>query len=52
MSPIEKLLYQILQREGEDALTEAVFWATNDSPHCPESLRLQAALLTVLERRQ
>lgn len=52
MSPIEKLLHLILQREGEEALTELIFWSTNTDPHSPESLRLQAALLTVLERRQ
>ncbi|WP_250125515.1 hypothetical protein [Chroococcidiopsis sp. CCMEE 29] len=50
MSPVERLLYLILQRDGEDALTEVIFWATNESPHCPESLRLQQAMLKVLNR--
>jgi hypothetical protein len=50
MSPIEKLLYLIMQKDGEEALTELIFWSTNDQPHSPESLRLQQALLTVLDR--
>jgi len=50
LSPIEKLLYSILQREGEDVLTELIFWATNDQPDSPESLRLQQAMLKVLGR--
>jgi hypothetical protein len=50
MSPIEKLLHLILQKDGEDALTELVFWSTNDQPYSPESLRLQSAMLKVLGR--
>ncbi len=50
MTPVEKLLHLILQKDGEEALTELIFWATNDQPHSPESLRLQRALLTVLDR--
>jgi hypothetical protein len=50
MSPIEKLLHLILQKDGEEALTELIFWATNDQPHSPESLRLQQAMLKVLGR--
>lgn len=50
MTPIEKLLHLILQKDGEDSVTELVFWATNEQPHSPESLRLQGALLKVLGR--
>jgi len=48
MSPIEKLLYLILQKDGEEALTELVFWSTNEQPYSPESLRLQQSMLNVL----
>lgn len=50
MTPTEKLLFLILQKDGEEALTELIFWSTNDQPYSPESLRLQSALLKVLSR--